>query len=638
MTTRRPDLDHALATAIAAVAAASFAAALGGAWAWALAVATLAALGLRIDVVPERARPAVRWAAWIAVGITAGLPMLVNLRGLDPGRAAELAFPCGLVLAVLGLFFLLSAPAWSAAATTLPIALALLSAAGLRRDPALLAPFYAVAGLFLCARLGRSWRGRRLWLAAFVAGAALLAVGVGFLLPVAQPWVEARAADLIEPPRTARGGLSLTSRLGDVEELALSHEVVMRAWTDAPRYLRARTYARFDGRSWTTSPMMPSERLRAEDRVPPDVAAWFDAVPGRTWAGPAVRDQGSVLRTRILHDLSTPGVLPAPAGVRYVRLGEVPAWVDAAGVLTLHAGRPSLYALAHGRDAVAVDPPGPDDLWLPPATDPRLRGLAARLGVGSPADRVARTIEHLSTTCSYSLEVGAFRGPDPVAEFVFEKRRGYCEYFASAAALLLRLQGVPARYVVGFAVTPGNLEGDRYVVRESDAHAWAEAYVAGRGWVEVEATPAAQFEAARRRDRGGLLEKLAGAWAEFKALFKQGDLLIALSAYWKPVGVALAAAALVIGWRRRCPKARPRPAAPPGLPSELRALLAAVDRRWAKSGLPRPSGRAPLEHLRGLPGERSDERDAVEVLYLCLYGGAAPDAVRCADLARRLSG
>ena len=122
--------------------------------------------------------------------------------------------------------------------------------------------------------------------------------------------------------------------------------------------------------------------------------------------------------------------------------------------------------------------------------------LAERLSkeVDSPRERIFHTAEYVSTTCHYSLDVGEFTSDQPVAEFLFEKKRGWCEFFAGATAVLLRLQGVPARYVGGFNVIPSNRVGDHYVVRESDSHAWVEAYVPEQGWVEVDPTPAAEYE------------------------------------------------------------------------------------------------------------------------------------------------
>ena len=127
-------------------------------------------------------------------------------------------------------------------------------------------------------------------------------------------------------------------------------------------------------------------------------------------------------------------------------------------------------------------------LGVPKDTDARLRELAAKLahGAATPDECIHRTFAYLAGECHYSLEVGTFHSRQPVAEFLFEKKRGYCQYFASAAALLLRLEGVPCRYVTGFNVQEDNRQGDHYVVREMDAHAWIEAYDPRRGWLELD--------------------------------------------------------------------------------------------------------------------------------------------------------
>src|SRR6185295_16804759 len=97
----------------------------------------------------------------------------------------------------------------------------------------------------------------------------------------------------------------------------------------------------------------------------------------------------------------------------------------------------------------------------------------------------------------------------------FEKRQGWCQYFASAGALLLRLEGVPTRFVSGFRLRSGLLRGGHYVVREADAHAWIEVWLPGNGWVEADPTPSAAYEAAH----GGLDEGwLAEAWERVKGL------------------------------------------------------------------------------------------------------------------------
>ena len=83
-----------------------------------------------------------------------------------------------------------------------------------------------------------------------------------------------------------------------------------------------------------------------------------------------------------------------------------------------------------------------ETLALPPRIDSRVAALARQLGeASSPRERVDAVIRHLQTRYRYTLAPGSFHTDDPLAEFLFEKKAGYCEYFASAAVVLLRLQG-----------------------------------------------------------------------------------------------------------------------------------------------------------------------------------------------------
>jgi len=103
--------------------------------------------------------------------------------------------------------------------------------------------------------------------------------------------------------------------------------------------------------------------------------------------------------------------------------------------------------------------------------------------------RLAATVRHLHAGYSYTLRPARSARQTRSAEFLFEKKAGYCEYFASAAVLLLRLQAVPARFVKGLSVGPQTDQGGGlHVVRDSDAHAWVEAWIPGEGWVEADPT------------------------------------------------------------------------------------------------------------------------------------------------------
>lgn len=131
------------------------------------------------------------------------------------------------------------------------------------------------------------------------------------------------------------------------------------------------------------------------------------------------------------------------------------------------------------------------DRWLqlPPEIDPRVHELAVELTLTAlhPAEKVEAVADYLLTSHKYSRTTRRGKG-DPVSSFLLEKKAAHCEYFASATVVLLRAAGVPARYATGYMAHEGN--GNETVVRQRDAHAWAEAWVEGVGWITVDATPA----------------------------------------------------------------------------------------------------------------------------------------------------
>lgn len=112
-------------------------------------------------------------------------------------------------------------------------------------------------------------------------------------------------------------------------------------------------------------------------------------------------------------------------------------------------------------------------------------------GVESELTVVRRVEDYLldGNRYHYTTEVGA-PGREPLLEFLFHTHAGYCQHFAGAAALLLRVAGVPTRVVVGFA-TGEPIGHDTYAVRDEDAHAWIEVYFPGVGWVPFNPTPSA---------------------------------------------------------------------------------------------------------------------------------------------------
>ncbi len=130
------------------------------------------------------------------------------------------------------------------------------------------------------------------------------------------------------------------------------------------------------------------------------------------------------------------------------------------------------------------------DLSLP-AIDVRIYKLARQwAGEGEPEERALRIQQHLNQDFRYSLDGAVRPVRDPLADFLFVRREGYCEYFASAMAVMLRAQQIPARVATGFQSGYFNDVSGLYVVRASDAHAWVEAYIDG-AWQTFDPTPSA---------------------------------------------------------------------------------------------------------------------------------------------------
>jgi len=131
-------------------------------------------------------------------------------------------------------------------------------------------------------------------------------------------------------------------------------------------------------------------------------------------------------------------------------------------------------------------------LRVPASLTPRVSALAKQVlqGQGSSAAKVQAVVAWLRQTHGYTTNLRRDeRIADPLEDFLFAEKAGHCEYFASAAAILLRLGGVPTRYVNGFLGGEWNAMREAVTVRENRAHSWVEAYLGREGWVRVDATP-----------------------------------------------------------------------------------------------------------------------------------------------------
>jgi hypothetical protein len=237
-----------------------------------------------------------------------------------------------------------------------------------------------------------------------------------------------------------------------------------------------------------------------------------------------------------------------------------------------------------GEEIADYDPPLPQDSRLPPAEQAVFERIAAELGLTRlpPAQAVQRVMRHLAGF-TYSLwhDAPPPPGMTPLADFMTRTHRGHCEYFAAAAALLLRAAGVPTRYAIGYAVMEYSPLEQAYVVRARHAHAWTRAWVNGR-WIDLDPTPPVWFEEES--------ERLAPVWEKALDFFRwaayrwsQRGPLEAGDAWWALLG-ALAA---ILGWRllrgkrvrRKAEGAAPAARDYPGTDSEFYALARALPPR-----------------------------------------------------------
>jgi transglutaminase-like putative cysteine protease len=607
---------------------------------------------------------------------------------LPAETATALTLLAGWGLSLFASLFLLGTAVWPPATTLFPAALGLLVAAcfnqGAKHRPLLVGASLAILAYLSLPAFRQGVRNlpatHWLRLVSFVLIAALFAAAVIVVAPQLQSKTENIAFQLFQANMTAYSGLSDATRLGDLEQLKLSSRVVMRVWTDRPQYLRAKAYSHFDGRVWTTRP----GRSRSLHAVPPDAVPvgqlreWLEQIPGSAYAISGLDPRqisGSCVRTRIIQSPSNSGMMVSPGNKLLVRADLPDLRVDLQEDLQPPAtGSVAMYGVLNLDGEIAPRAPASpqeltEALQLPGDSDPRLHELAMQLaeGASSPEEKLSRTLNYLQQGYLYTLNVGRFHTSQPVAEFLFEKKKGYCQYFASAAAVLLRLEGVPTRYVSGFHVSESNRSGNHYVVRELDAHAWIESYIPGKGWVPADPTPAAEYESLDTSLTRGWLANALEWWQAGVAeslVRMRGDWHGGLRWLWASIKAAVqwffltgsglsVLALMLLAWLVRYlgrgRKADPQVRAPTSRQLEpvegtleLAALLKRLDVHWANCGVFRPVCRTPLEHLEAIPAEKiSPERRKVfrhliEAYYLASFGGVTLPTDQLQSLQREL--
>jgi len=303
---------------------------------------------------------------------------------------------------------------------------------------------------------------------------------LGLPLALAAFWLFPRlGAPLWGIPERAmsRPGLSDHMSPGEWIDLMADDSPVLRAQffgpvpTPAQRYWRGPVLWDFDGRDWTAWHYVEGATL------PP-------VTPGSTRWDYQIDYEPTDDRRLVALDLP----LAAPAGAHLNPDLELQSANALNGVTRwrLQSAPPQAFS-----------PQLPEvlrqaALRLPPGFNPRAVALGRQWRQEGGRDDEAiirRAMAWIHAEFAYTLDTPPL-GRNSVDEFLFDQKRGFCEHFSSSFVVLMRAAGIPARVVTGYAGGVRNPIGDYYVVRRMDAHAWAEVWLAGRGWVRVDPTAA----------------------------------------------------------------------------------------------------------------------------------------------------
>ena len=446
----------------------------------------------------------------------------------------------------------------------------------------------------------------------------------------------------------AMTGLSDSMSPGNISQLAQSDAIAFRAEfegdTPAPRlrYWRGPVLWDFDGRTWSMgagwlqrfAPRDGAGRFQYTVTLEPHNRTWLFALESAAQLPP---------QARYSNDGMVVSPTPVRARMRYA-LGSV--------------AEPQPEAREH-RDSIERA------LALPPEGNPRARALAAEWrGGGQDATQLLlRAVQYFrDSRLGYTLEPPLL-GRDAVDEFLFGSREGFCEHFSSAFVFLLRAAGVPARVVTGYQGGEVNSVDRIITVRQSDAHAWAEVFLAGRGWVRVDPTAAAVpgridlglSRVVRQGDPVPLLmrpqlEFMRGLRANWEALAhrwnvwvlgygveRQRDLMASLGmrdADWRKLTAAMASilgafTLLLLAWSLRR-LARPDP---------VQHAWEVFCRKLGARGVARSPAEGPRDYAERaalrMPAAAASIRD-IAALYIGARYGRDADRARVADLRRRV--
>jgi protein-glutamine gamma-glutamyltransferase len=310
------------------------------------------------------------------------------------------------------------------------------------------------------------------------------------------------------------------------------------------------------------------------------------------------------------------------------------------------------------------------NLQFPPL-DPRIPELALQWAQGATElDRALAIQRHLQRDFAYKLEDPATPPPDPLAYFLFVRKEGYCEYFASAMAVMLRTLGTPARVITGFHSGYFNDVNGLTVIRASDAHAWVEAWIDGHGWVTFDPTPSAPggSTSAFMSRLNMYLDAANNTWNEWVVSYDLGHQVLLAARFeaalrslshpssstprtwparltaaakkWMPEAFSLGA--LIAGliffgprlWRTWRETSHIRKITRTGgTPHDASILYERMLKHLAQRGYPKSPAATPAEFVQTLPSHESQQAAQITALYNVIrFGGDTSATPRLATL------
>ncbi|MGH8720878.1 MAG: transglutaminase-like domain-containing protein, partial [Burkholderiales bacterium] len=403
------------------------------------------------------------------------------------------------------------------------------------------------------------------WLVLFGAG-----TGLGYAGHVGMSQLQQWIGGLIADWHLQRAASDLSRGITDIGTLGRlkQRDTILARVTGAPRdvarqrLLHRASYSAYIGTTWIGR-RAQSEELSGQEG-------------GATWTLAAGAPLGKIGLAVRVERRRTALALP-PGVTRLTGLAATAVTRNGLGLVQAEVeGDWIQFEAEFGAGIAHYEPPLPEDSILPFGERVAFTRIAGELGLAGlpPAQAVRRVMRHLQGY-SYSLwrEAPPPPGVTPLADFMTRTRSGHCEYFAAAAAILLRAAGVPTRYATGYSVMEYSALEQAYVVRARHAHAWTRAWVDGR-WVDLDPTPPDWFAEESSR-LAPLWEKALDLfrWAAYRwsqrGEFQAGD------AWW----AVLAALVALLAWRLLRGKRVTRRAAAaterdyPGRDSELYEVL-----------------------------------------------------------------